>query len=81
MYPDSIQVLPDPLLTVRYFHQRFVEADDPFTEEKEPSVPFLLATTIANTGFGTARSMRLASMQPEIIDNARDPKSCLSPLP
>ncbi|CAE7752416.1 megf10 [Symbiodinium sp. CCMP2592] len=72
LYPDTIQVLPDPVLTVRYFRQRFVEADDPFTEEVEPSVPFLLATCIANTGFGTARSMRLSSAQPEIVDNERD---------
>ena len=33
-----IQVLPDPVLTVRYFRQRFVEADDPFTPVVEPSV-------------------------------------------
>eukprot|EP00439_Symbiodinium_sp_Y106_P032670 s4529_g3.t3 len=72
LYPDTIQVLPDPVLYVRYFRQRFVEADDPFTEEVEPSVPFLLATCIANTGFGTARSMRLSSAQPEIVDNERD---------
>ena len=32
-----LQVLPDPVLYVRYFRQRFVEADDPFTEEVEPS--------------------------------------------
>ncbi|CAE7298914.1 MEGF10, partial [Symbiodinium microadriaticum] len=72
LYPDTIQVLPDPVLTVRYFRQRFVEADDPFTPVVEPSVPFLLATCIANTGFGTARSMRLSSAQPEIVDNERD---------
>ncbi|RME96614.1 MAG: hypothetical protein D6766_00190, partial [Verrucomicrobia bacterium] len=44
--PVSITVLPTPLLYVKYFHQRDVFADDPFTPQIEPSIPFNLAVMV-----------------------------------
>lgn len=69
--PVSITVLPTPLLYVKYFHQRDVFSDDPFTPQIEPSIPFNLAVLIENRGFGAARNMRITSAQPEIIENEK----------
>ncbi|HTD66094.1 MAG TPA: CARDB domain-containing protein, partial [Candidatus Limnocylindria bacterium] len=69
--PAPIQVLPQPELLVRYFHERDVYADDPFTIEVEPSIPYSLAVQIDNVGYGAARSLKLTSGQPEILDNAK----------
>lgn len=67
--PASITVSPSPSLAVKYFHQRDVFADDPFTVEVEPSVPFSLAVLVENRGHGAARNVRIASAQPRIVDN------------
>ena len=40
LFPDTITVEPDPALHVKYFWERDVYSDDPFTEEIEPAVPF-----------------------------------------
>ncbi|MCP5525484.1 MAG: putative Ig domain-containing protein [Verrucomicrobiales bacterium] len=64
-----ITVHPNPRLHVKYFHQRDVYADDPFTEEIEPSLPFSLAVMVENHGFGGARNLRITSAQPEIVEN------------
>ncbi len=65
----AITVHPSPRLFVKYFHQRDVYADDPFTDVVEPSVPFNLAVMIENRGKGDAKNVRITSAQPEIIEN------------
>ena len=50
---------------------RYVQGDDPLTEAREPSAPFTLGVAVKNAGYGTAHSLRIASGQPEIIDNER----------
>ena len=69
--PTSITVLPNPKLVVRYFHQRDVVSDDPFTPIIEPSEPFSLAVMVQNEGYGTAHHMRITSGQPQIIENEK----------
>ena len=71
LLPTRITVAPDPSLVVHYFWERFVIGDNPFTDEKEPSVPFVLGVAIHNAGYGDAMNMRITSGQPEIIDNDR----------
>jgi subtilase family serine protease len=69
--PATITVLPNASLKVKYFHQRDVFSDDPFTPEIEPAIPFSLAVLIQNNGHGTARNVRISSAQPEIIENEK----------
>ena len=69
--PVSITVLPMPRLYVKYFHQRDVYADDPFTPQVEPSIPFTLAVMIENKGHGIARNFRITSAQPKIVENEK----------
>ena len=69
LLPTLITVTPDPSLLVHYFWEKIVIADDPFTDEIEPSVPFTLGVVVKNAGYGTANSLTLASGQPEIIEN------------
>jgi len=66
-----IIVLPNPSLSVRYFHERDVFSDDPFTPEIEPAVPYSLAVLVENHGYGSARNMRINSARPRIIENER----------
>lgn len=67
--PDSITVLPDPLLRLKYFQQRDVYSDDPFTPALEPSEPFSLGVMVTNIGKGDAKNLSIDSGQPEIIEN------------
>ncbi len=67
--PVSITVRPDAALDIKYFHQRDVIADDPFTTTIEPSIPYSLVVMVQNKGFGAARSLSLSSPQPNIVDN------------
>ena len=71
LLPTLITVTPDPSLLVHYFWEKNVIADDPFTDEIEPSVPFTLGVVVKNAGYGTASSLTLASGQPEIIENEK----------
>ncbi|MDO8595516.1 MAG: hypothetical protein Q7R45_02720, partial [Sulfuricaulis sp.] len=72
LYPAPITVFPDPRLAVKYFHQRDVFADDPFTRDiVEPSIPFNLGVLVKNRGGGTARNVRIVSGQPRIIENEK----------
>jgi hypothetical protein len=71
--PDTITVKPDAQLHLKYFLQRDVYGDDPFTEEVvEPSVPFVLGLMVSNTGAGSAYNMTLQSAQPTIIRQEAD---------
>ena len=69
--PTPISVYPSPRLSVKYFHQRDVFADDPNTPIVEPSVPFSLGVMVQNTGKGTARNFTITSAQPQIVDNEK----------
>ncbi|HMJ91847.1 MAG TPA: hypothetical protein VK530_18630, partial [Candidatus Acidoferrum sp.] len=72
LFSAPITVYPDPRLSVKYFHQRDVFADDPFTRDiVEPTVPFNLAVMVNNRGRGTARDVKIVSGQPEIIENEK----------
>lgn len=66
-----IQVFPQPELVVRYFHDRNVFADDPFTPQIEPSVPFSLAVQVNNVGHGSARALSISGGKPQIVDNIK----------
>ncbi len=69
--PAPITVYPNPQLSLTYFHQRDVLADDPFTDVVEPSLPYELAVQVRNHGFGTARAFKITSSQPKIIENEK----------
>ncbi len=69
--PTAISVYPSPRLSVKYFCQRDVYADDPTTPIVEPSIPFSLAVMVQNTGQGTARDFTITSAQPQIVDNEK----------
>lgn len=69
MLPQTITVFPNPSLKLKYFHQRDVYSDDPFTDAIEPSIPFSLGVMIENTGAGVAKNLKIASGQPEIVEN------------
>lgn len=67
--PDWITVTPQPLLTLDYFLERHVFADEPFTIPIEPPEPFTLGVRVRNDGFGIARSVAIDSAQPKIVEN------------
>ncbi len=71
LFPVPITVLPNPSLALKYFLERLVFADDPFTAEVEPSLPFTLGLHVQNAGAGTARNVRITSSQPQIIENVQ----------
>jgi hypothetical protein len=66
-----ITVRPDASLDLKYFHQRDVFSDDPYTDEIEPAQPYKLAVMVENKGFGEARNLRIISGQPKIVDNEK----------
>lgn len=67
--PDAISVLPIPDLILDYFLPVDVYADNPFTLQQEPIVPFSLGLRVSNIGFGPARQLKIESAQPEIVEN------------
>lgn len=67
--PDVITVKPMPLLSLDYFLTRDVEADDPLTAPIEPIVPFTLGVRVKNDGLAAAKSLKIDSAQPKIIEN------------
>ena len=70
LHPVTLDVNPSPDLVLHYFMQRDILGDDPLTEDVvEPSIPAELALLIDNQGYGAAKNVKVASMQPEIIDN------------
>ena len=72
LLPDTITVKPNPSLIVHYFHEKYVQGDDPMTTNIiEPVVPFTLAVMISNGAYGTARQLKITSAQPEIIENEK----------
>ncbi|MDJ0840768.1 MAG: CARDB domain-containing protein [Acidobacteriota bacterium] len=69
MEPRLITVNPTAQLHVRYFHERDVFSDDPFTTEIEPSLPYSLGVIVENRGAGIAGDLTITSGQPNIVDN------------
>jgi beta propeller repeat protein len=69
IYPDRINVKPMPLLYLDYFTPYQVIADNPFTSQVEPPVPFPLAVRVLNDGYGPANKLKIDSAQPEIKEN------------
>lgn len=69
--PVELEVLPDPRLRLKYFWERNVYSDDPFTPEIEPAVQFTIGMMMINDGFGVANNVRIETSQPEIIENER----------
>jgi len=67
--PDYIYVKPMPELTLDYFIPAEVYGDDAFSPEIEPSIPFSLGVRVQNNGFGVAKSLKIDSAQPKIVDN------------
>ena len=67
--PATITVKPLPDLTLDYFLPSEVYGDDPFTDFVEPVVPFNLGVRVQNSGYGIARSLKIESAQPKIVDN------------
>lgn len=71
LIPGTVTVHPNARLFLKYFHQRDVFADDPFTDVIEPSEPFVLGVMVENRGRGIARNFSITSAQPRIVDNAK----------
>lgn len=71
LQPVTITVYPDARLRIRYFHQRDVFSDDPFTPTLEPAEPFALGVFVQNIGKGAAQNVRIASAQPKIVENEK----------
>ncbi|MCX8158004.1 MAG: PA14 domain-containing protein [Verrucomicrobiae bacterium] len=71
LLPSPVTVYPNPKLILKYFHQRDVMSDDPFTPEVEPAEPFTLAVMVQNVGKGIAKKFSITSAQPKIIENEK----------
>jgi len=71
LFPQQIDVLPNPQLFVKYFVQSPVYSDNPFSDDVEPAEPFTLGLMMSNAGLGTARNVRISTSQPQIIRNDR----------
>jgi|GEM_PF-2034177 len=71
LVPSEITVMPNASLDLKYFVERDVFGDDPFTPEEEPSLPYNLGLLMTNQGAGEAREVRIAAAEPRIIENDR----------
>jgi beta propeller repeat protein len=69
--PDKITVKPEAQLILDYFLPYEVIGDNPFTPQVEAPVPFPLAVRVLNAGYGAAKSLKIDSAQPKIVDNAQ----------
>ncbi|MBI3851080.1 MAG: hypothetical protein HY298_12505 [Verrucomicrobia bacterium] len=71
LLPVPITVFPDARLKIKYFHQRDVFSDDPFTPLIEPAEPYSLGVLIQNVGKGAAKNVTISSSQPTIVENEK----------
>jgi len=62
--------LPPLKVEVRYFLERRIYGDDPFTKEVEPAAPFSLGLIVRNQGYATAKDVWIVASPPEIVDHA-----------
>ena len=67
--PVTIDVLPQPQLTLDYFWADDVLGPDPFNPQ-EPSQPFIIGVEVDNVGMGAATGLTIQSAQPQITSNA-----------
>ncbi len=67
--PDYIFVKPMPQLVLDYFLPTDVYGDDAWSSAVEPPVPFSLGLRVSNKGHGYARSLKVESAQPKIVEN------------
>lgn len=67
--PDTIRVMPMPILALDYFLPIDVLGDDPATTPIEPVVPFPLGLRLRNVGAGIAKNLKIDSGQPKIVEN------------
>lgn len=67
--PDVITVKPLPQLTLDYFLTQEVWADDPLTSAIEATEPYTLGVRVKNTGYSTAKNLKIDSAQPKIVEN------------
>ncbi len=72
MEPARLTVYPNPRLRVKYFWDKYVYSDDPFTAPVEPAQPFAVGLMMSNVGAGSARNIRITTAQPQITWNDRD---------
>ncbi|MFD1259670.1 calcium-binding protein [Entomomonas asaccharolytica] len=70
--PDYVVVKPQPMLSLDYFFPSDVYADDPFTPEVEPSIPFTLGVRVKNSGAGSSYKTTIESAQPKIVENEQN---------
>ncbi len=72
LFPVTLTVKPSPDLWLKYFMQRDVLGDNPLTKDVvEPSVDAEFSLLIHNKGAGEATNVKIASKQPEIVDNEK----------
>jgi len=70
--PATIYVKPEPQLEITYFQPRDVQGDDPFTSQVESPIPFTIGVLVKNSGHGLARSVKIDSQQPKIVENKQN---------
>lgn len=62
--------LPPLKVEARYFLERQIHGDDPFTKEVEPAKPFSLGLIVRNQGYATAKDVWIVASPPKIVDHA-----------
>ncbi|HWI56106.1 MAG TPA: hypothetical protein VNZ22_02680, partial [Bacillota bacterium] len=70
--PAQIYVKPEAQLEITYFQPRDVQGDDPFTPEVESPIPFTIGVLVKNSGYGLAKSVKIDSQQPKIVENKQN---------
>lgn len=70
--PATIYVKPEPQLEITYFQPRDVQGDDPFTAQVESPIPFTVGVLVKNSGYGVAKSIKIDSQQPKIVENKQN---------
>lgn len=70
--PATIYVKPEPQLEITYFQPRDVQGDDPFTPQVESPIPFTVGVLVKNSGYGLAKSIKIDSQQPKIVENKQN---------
>ncbi|KAG2425980.1 hypothetical protein HXX76_013351 [Chlamydomonas incerta] len=70
--PADVRVSPEGRLAVRYYIEKDVQGDNPFTPNVvEPSPPATLATLLLNVGRGPSLGLVMDSLQPAIVENEK----------
>ncbi|KAG2435038.1 hypothetical protein HYH02_012035 [Chlamydomonas schloesseri] len=70
--PADVRVSPEGRLAVRYYIEKDVQGDNPFTPNvTEPSLPATLATLLLNVGRGPSLGLVMDSLQPQIVENEK----------